>query len=159
MITFVRKVLTMVVFLHPVAIGSDHAGFHLKETVTRYLNGLEKDVKDYGAFSETPVDYPDVAHILARDVDTGIIKRGILLCGTGNGMSMTANKYRNVRAALCWNGEIARFARLHNDANILVLPARHITPEEALHCVDLFFSTEFEGGRHLKRVGKINQNL
>ena len=109
-----------------------------------------------GTYSSDSVDYPDFAHPLAEKISNGENKYGILICGTGNGIGMTANKHANVRAALCWNVDIAALARQHNDANILVLPARFITEEDAFKVVETFFSTEFEGGRHQRRVEKIN---
>jgi len=112
-------------------------------------------VDDKGCYSLDSVDYPDFAHKAADDVDKGIVKRGIVICGSGNGVNMTANKHQHVRSALCWNEEIARLARLHNDANVMALPARFISQEEALKCVHTFLNTGFEGGRHINRINKI----
>ncbi|MFI5163944.1 MAG: ribose 5-phosphate isomerase B [Bacteroidia bacterium] len=139
-----------------IAIGADHAGFSLKEKLKKYL--LEKgiEVKDFGATSEQSVDYPDFAHPVATSVEKKEVDFGILMCGSGNGINMTANKHAGIRAALCWNSEIAKLARQHNDANILTLPARFIEESEAKKCVDVFLATAFEGGRHEGRVKKIN---
>jgi ribose 5-phosphate isomerase B len=136
-------------------ISSDHAVFELKKFLIESLN-QEFTFDDLGPFSEDSVDYPDFAHKEANLIANKTYEKGILICGSGNGIAMTANKHPNVRAALCWNAEIAKLARLHNDANILVLPGRFIDFEEAKQCVKVFFSTEFEGGRHQKRVEKIN---
>ncbi len=138
-----------------VAIGSDHAGFTLKEVLKSYLQQKGFEVQDFGCFSEERADYPDFAHPVADSVEQKSVDYGLLMCGTGNGINMAANKHKGIRAALCWNPEIASMARLHNDANILTLPARCISEEEAKKCVDVFFSTAFEGGRHTDRVKKI----
>lgn len=138
-----------------IAIGSDHAGFELKEKLKKYLTGKEFEIKDFGTYSNQSVDYPDYAHPLAIAVEKKEFNYGILLCGSGNGVSITANKHQGIRCALCWNEEIAKLARLHNDANILALPARFIEEAEAQKCVDIFLSINFEGGRHEKRVKKI----
>ena len=113
------------------------------------------EVKDYGCFSEDSIDYPDYAHPVAEHIENNPRTLGILLCGSGNGISMTANKHQEIRSALCWKKEIAELARQHNDANIITLPARFITTEEAIEMVDTFLNTPFEGGRHANRVGKI----
>lgn len=139
-----------------VAIGSDHAGFALKEKLKSYLKQKGFDVIDFGTYSEERADYPDFAHPVAISVETKEVDFGLIMCGTGNGINMAANKHKGIRAALCWNAEIAELARQHNDANILTLPARCITEEEAKKCVDVFFSTPFEGGRHAERVNKIS---
>jgi ribose 5-phosphate isomerase B len=139
-----------------IAIGCDHAGYQLKEYLKNNLVIHGFEFQDYGTYSEASVDYPDVAHPLARDVQSAVYPSGILICGTGNGMAITANKYTGIRAALCWSEEITRFARLHNNANILVLPARFISCEDALQQVLVFFGTDFEGGRHISRVNKIS---
>jgi len=138
-----------------IAIGSDHAGFQLKETIKEYLNNKGFDVKDFGTYSEERADYPDFAHKVASAVEYNEVERGIVICGSGNGVNMTANRHHGVRSALCWNEEIAKLARQHNDANIIALPARFISEEEAEKCVDVFLSTPFEGGRHTDRVKKI----
>jgi ribose 5-phosphate isomerase B len=140
-----------------IAIGSDHAGFVLKTCIIELLNVHHIDFHDYGTFSEDSVDYPDIVQPLAMGIQNGQYQFGILLCGTGNGMAITANKYRGIRAALCWNPEITLLARQHNDANVLALPARFISENEATEMVLLFLSTLFEGGRHQKRIEKINQ--
>lgn len=139
-----------------VAIGSDHAGFLLKEKLKKYLQEKGFKVIDFGAYSEERADYPDFAHPVAKSVETKEVDFGLIMCGTGNGINMAANKHAGIRAALCWNPEIAALARQHNDANILSLPARCITELEALKCVDAFFNTPFEGGRHTERVNKIS---
>ncbi|MCX7861867.1 MAG: ribose 5-phosphate isomerase B [Bacteroidales bacterium] len=138
-----------------IVIASDHAGYDLKNTIVSYLVQLGYDVDDKGTNSTESVDYPDFAHMVGSDINNGIADKGIVICGSGNGVNMTVNKYPNVRAALCWNKEIAKLARLHNDANILALPARFITKEEAIDCVFEFLTTPFEGGRHINRVKKI----
>jgi ribose 5-phosphate isomerase B len=139
-----------------IAIGSDHAGFILKEKIKAYLNEKGYEVKDFGCYSEERADYPDFAHPVAESVEKKENDLGVLMCGSGNGINMSANKHRSIRAALCWNEEIASLARLHNDANILSLPSRFISEEEAKKCVDTFLTTEFEGGRHSERVKKIS---
>lgn len=139
-----------------IAIGADHGGYTLKQFLIYNLQEAGYTVKDYGTNSEKSVDYPDIAHPLAKDIASGKYKVGILICGSGNGIMMTANKHKNVRAALCWRKEIAELARLHNDANILALPGRFIDFEVALEMVKVFLNTSFEGGRHQKRVDKIN---
>lgn len=138
-----------------ICIASDHAGFDLKEKIKPFLKEKNFEVIDFGTHSTESMDYPDIAHPFAKAIDDGIYKTGIIMCGSGNGVSMVVNKYKKVRCALCWNKEIAEFARLHNDANVLSLPARFITEKDALTIVDLFLNTEFEGGRHQKRVDKI----
>ncbi len=138
-----------------IAIGADHAGFQLKTAVAEHLRSKGHTVQDFGAHSEESVDYPDFAHPVAEAVENGAANFGVLICGSANGISMAANKHRGVRAAVCWNREVAKLARQHNDANILSLPARFISTEEALACADVFMETSFEGGRHGKRVDKI----
>lgn len=149
----------MVDFVMKIAIGSDHAGFAMKEYIKEQMGSHDYEFQDYGTFSQTSVDYPDVAHPLAKDVQSGNYPSGILICGSGNGVAITANKYTGIRAAICWNDEITRLARLHNDANIMVLPARFISPDQALNFFRIFFETRFEGGRHLVRVEKISELL
>ncbi len=139
-----------------ICIGSDHAGYHLKERVKVVLEEMGYGVVDFGTDGESSVDYPDFIHPLASAISRGEYGRGVIICGSGNGVSMTANKYRGIRAALCWNGEIAALARMHNDANILALPARYVIDDEAFGIVEIFLSTPFEGGRHQTRVEKIN---
>lgn len=138
-----------------IPIGADHAGFELKEQLITYLTGKGFEVKDYGCHSTDSIDYPDYAHPVADFIESNAGVKGILICGSGNGINMTANKHQGIRAALCWKNEIAELARQHNDANILVLPARFISEEEGKEMVDTFFSTAFEGGRHQNRVNKI----
>ncbi len=142
-----------------IPIASDHAGFELKEEVKSYLASKGIETKDFGTFSTDSVDYPDFAHQVGAAVNRGDYGRGIVICGSGNGVQMTVNKYPNVRCALCWNEEIAQLARQHNDANILSMPARFIPADVALKIVDIFLSTPFEGGRHQRRVEKINKLL
>jgi ribose 5-phosphate isomerase B len=142
-----------------IAIGCDHAGFVTKEYIKNNLGKSGYTFHDFGTFSEVSMDYPDAAHPLAKAVQSGEYKLGILICGSGNGVAIVANKYTGIRAAICWNQEITRLARLHNDANIIVLPARFISNEEAIEFVLLFLSTEFEGGRHQRRVDKISNIL
>jgi ribose 5-phosphate isomerase B len=139
-----------------ISIGSDHAGFELKKQIIDYLKNKLFIVIDKGCFSEERADYPDFAHHTAESVITKESEFGILMCGSGNGINMTANKHKGIRAALCWTSEIAAMARQHNDANVLVLPARYITISEALKCVDVFLSEKFEGGRHQERIEKID---
>ena len=138
-----------------IVIGCDHAGFELKSKIINHL--LEKgfDVEDMGCYSEDSIDYADYAHPVASKVEENSDVTGILICGSGNGINMTANKHQGVRSALCWTPEISKLAREHNDANILTLPGRFVSEELALEIVDVFFSTEFEGGRHLNRINKI----
>jgi ribose 5-phosphate isomerase B len=138
-----------------IAIGADHAGFKLKTVIADYLRSKGHTVEDFGAFSEQSVDYPDFAHPVANAIEEGKVNYGVLICGSANGISMAANKHKGIRAAVCWNKEVAELARLHNDANIISLPARFISDDEAKACVDVFFATAFEGGRHANRVNKI----
>lgn len=138
-----------------VAIGSDHAGFELKEIIREYLTSNGHTVKDFGCYSEERADYPDHAHPVANGVEKGEFKLGVLICGSGNGINMSANKHQGIRSALCWEPEIAALARQHNNANIVAMPARFISVEKAKQIVDEFFNNEFEGGRHEDRVNKI----
>jgi ribose 5-phosphate isomerase B len=142
-----------------IAIGSDHAGFGMKKYLITHLEQEGYKVKDFGTNSEESVDYPDYIHPLAKEVNDGSIKRGIILCGTANGVAMTANKYGKVRAAIGWTDQVVRLSRQHNDANILALPARLISCEEAMNFVKTFLNTDFEGGRHQARVEKISHTL
>ena len=142
-----------------IAIACDHAGFELKEAVKAFLTENQYIVKDYGTNSPDSVDYPDMVHPLGRDIHDGVFKRGIVICGTGNGVQKTVNKYPNVRCALCWIPEIAKLARQHNNANILSMPARFIDKDTAIEIVKEYLNTDFEGGRHERRVEKINQTL
>jgi ribose 5-phosphate isomerase B len=139
-----------------IAIGSDHAGFEMKQHLLEKLRAQLREVKDFGTFSEESVDYPDFAHPVAQAVADGEFNVGILLCGSGQGVTMSANKHANIRAALCWTPEIAELSRRHNDANILCIPARFIDNKTAVEMVAAFFNHEFEGGRHQRRVGKID---
>jgi len=136
-------------------IACDHAGYSLKEKLKKELEIEGYSLKDYGTYSEESSDYPDFAHPLATAVENKEHELGITLCGSGNGINMTANKHQGIRAALCWNVEISELARLHNDANICSVPARYVDYELAKKIIDTFLNTEFEGGRHLRRVNKI----
>ena len=138
-----------------IAICSDHAGFELKSIIEGYLEADNKPFKDFGSYSAESCDYPDFAHPCAKAVESGECYPGIAMCGSGNGIAMTLNKHQGIRAALCWTPELARLARQHNDANVLVLPARFINPVDALAIVDAFLETPFEGGRHQRRIDKI----
>lgn len=139
-----------------IPIGADHAGFNLKQFLINYLEEKGHEVKDHGCFSEDSIDYPDFGHPVAEMVENNPGMLGILICGSGNGINMTANKHQGIRSALCWKKEIAELARQHNDANIIALPARFVTKEEAVEMVEAFLNTPFEGGRHQKRVDKIS---
>ncbi len=138
-----------------IGIAADHAGFELKEYLKPYLEQKGYKIKDYGTNSSESMDYPDVAHPLAKGIESHDVDFGIAICGSGNGISITLNKHQGVRAALCWNPELAQLAKQHNDANILSLPARFITHDQAITIVEAYLSAEFEGGRHLRRVEKI----
>lgn len=134
---------------------SDHAGYSMKCFIEGYLESHGVDITDFGTDSEASCDYPDFAHPCAEAVEEGSVYPGIAMCGSGNGIAMTMNKHQGIRAALCWTTELARLARAHNDANVLVLPARFISEETAAAIVDVFLSTSFEGGRHRRRIEKI----
>jgi ribose 5-phosphate isomerase B len=138
-----------------IPIGADHAGFELKEKVKIFLKEKGIEVKDFGCHSTDSIDYPDFGHPVAEMVENNAGMKGILICGSGNGINMTANKHQGIRSALCWKTEIAELARLHNDANIIALPARFISEEEAFEMIDVFLNTSFEGGRHQNRINKI----
>ncbi len=138
-----------------IAIASDHAGYFLKELIKGFLRKNYYEVTDYGTDSEERADYADHVHPLARAIEEGKHEKGVIICGSGNGVSITANKHQGIRAALSWTQETARLARAHNDANVLALPARFIDEETAMECVLLFLNTPFEGGRHVERVQKI----
>lgn len=142
-----------------IAIVSDHAGFFLKEKLLNFIIREGYDVKDFGCSSSEPVDYPDFAHPMANAVSAGDYELGISICGTGNGINMVVNKHPGVRGALCWNEEIGRLARAHNDANICALPGRFISESEAYLIVKTFLNTSFEGGRHKKRIDKISLKM
>ena len=146
-----------VVTAERIPIGADHAGFEMKEQLKVVLTDLGYEVEDVGTHSAASVDYPDYAHPVAREVETGKARRGVLLCGTGLGMAYAANRHPHVRAAVAWNTEVAAFSRLHNDANILVLPARCITDAEGVDILKTWLDTPFEGGRHERRVEKIER--
>lgn len=137
------------------AAGSDHAGFAVKESVVKMLKESGYEVKDYGTFSSDSVDYPDFAHAVAGAIGSGEAEFGILVCGSANGVAITANKHQHIRAAIAWRNDVAALARQHNNANIICIPARFVTEEEAKQFVQTFLSSSFEGGRHQKRVEKI----
>jgi len=136
-------------------LGSDHAGFAYKEAIKLHLEKAGHQVTDCGTFTEASCDYPDYAHAVAASVEKGETEKGVLICGSANGVCITANKHAGIRAALCWEKEIASLARAHNDANVVCLPARFISLESANEITDIFMSTPFEGGRHANRVNKI----
>ncbi|WP_339736798.1 ribose 5-phosphate isomerase B [uncultured Sunxiuqinia sp.] len=138
-----------------IALASDHAGYEKKQVIVDFLKEQGIEFKDFGAYSAESSDYPDYAHPMAKAVEDGDFELGISLCGSGNGISMTSNKHQEIRSAICWKPEIAALARLHNDANICALPARFVTDEEAIMIVKTFLSTDFEGGRHLRRINKM----
>lgn len=138
-----------------IALGCDHAGFEYKELIRKYLEEKDYTVKDFGTYSTDSVDYPDFVHPLATAVEKSEYTFGILICGSANGVAITANKHAGVRAAICWKKDITALARQHNDANVICLPARFISKEDALQFVDTFMNTPFEGGRHANRVNKI----
>ena len=138
-----------------IGMAADHAGYELKEALKPLLNEMGYEVKDFGTHSTESMDYPDVAHPLAEAVEKGEVCCGVAMCGSANGITMSLNKHQGVRAAICWNPELASLARQHNDANILSLPARFISVDEAKEIVKAYFAAEFEGGRHQRRVEKI----
>ena len=138
-----------------IAIGSDHAGFGYKEAIKDHLTNNGFTVTDLGTFTEASCDYPDYAHAVANAVEQGVCEKGVLICGSANGVAITANKHAGIRAAICWEKEIAILARAHNDANIICIPSRFVSTDVAFEMTDAFFSTEFEGGRHATRVSKI----
>jgi len=140
-----------------IAIGSDHAGFECKESIKTALKTANEGfaLVDVGTHSADSVDYPDFAHQVAAQVESGEVEMGVVICGSGNGVCITANKHKGIRAALCWSVEIAALARQHNDANVLCIPARFVSHETALQMVETFMNTAFEGGRHQKRIEKI----
>jgi ribose 5-phosphate isomerase B len=139
----------------PVAIGADHAGYDYKEDLISYLEAKEIPFNDYGTHSAESVDYPDFAHPVAKAVETGCASFGILVCGTANGVAITANKHAGIRAAVCWGEELAKLAREHNNANVICIPARFVREGDAEKMVEIFVRTAFEGGRHARRVEKI----
>lgn len=138
-----------------IGLASDHAGFELKQYVKKYLEENGIAYKDYGTYTTDSCDYPDFAHALARGIETCEVEKGIAICGSGEGISMTLNKHQRIRAALVWIPEIAHMTRLHNDANVLVMPGRYIDEATAHDIMEEFFHTEFEGGRHVRRIEKI----
>lgn len=138
-----------------IAIGNDHAGPEYKKAIVAHLQSLGHEVINHGTDTVDSVDYPDFAHPVADDVESGRVDLGIVICGSGNGIAMTVNKHQGIRAALCWNKEIAALARQHNDANILSIPARYTAIPQVIEMVDTFLNTPFEGGRHQNRVNKI----
>jgi len=142
-----------------IAIVSDHAGFFLKEKILKFIIREGYDVKDFGCSSSEPVDYPDFGHPLANAISAGEYELGISICGTGNGINMVVNKHPGIRGALCWNEEISRLARAHNDANICALPGRFISESEAYLIVKTFLNTSFDGGRHKGRIDKISLKM
>lgn len=139
----------------PLAIGCDHAGYDLKEALKQTLSAAGWQLEDKGTFSKDSVDYPDFAHPVAEMVASGAASAGILICGSAIGVSITANRHKGVRAAVCWNEEVAALCRQHNNANVLCLPARFISNQQAEQFVNIFLSTQFEGGRHERRVEKM----
>lgn len=138
-----------------IGIACDHAGYQMKEFLVGYLSSKGYEVVDFGTHSEESIDYPDFGHALAEAIETGEMEQGVGLCGSGEGMAMTLNKHQGIRAGLCWCEEIAGLIRQHNNANVVVLPARFISNDEAMAIVGKFLSTDFEGGRHIRRVEKI----
>jgi len=138
-----------------IALASDHAGYNLKQAVIRFLTDNGAQVQDFGCYSTDSCDYPDFAHPCAAAVENGEYDYGVVICSTGNGICMTANKHQHIRAALCWETRLAELARQHNNANILGLPANFVAEDKALDIVRTFFSTDFEGGRHQRRIDKI----
>lgn len=138
-----------------VGIACDHAGYELKEILKKYISDKGIEVEDFGTYSSDSVDYADFAHPLAYSVEEGKNELGFTICGSGNGINITSNKHQQIRSALCWIPEISMLARLHNDANICSLPGRFVSVEDAKEIVDLFLTTEFEGGRHINRINKI----
>lgn len=138
-----------------VAIGCDHAGYEYRAQIISFLNKRDTHILDKGTDSSDSVDYPDFVHPVADAVEAGLADLGIVICGSGNGAAMTANKHQNIRAALCWNTELASLARLHNNANVISIPARFVSIEEAIAMVETFLDTDFEGGRHARRVDKM----
>jgi ribose 5-phosphate isomerase B len=142
--------------LPKISIGSDHAGFELKGQVIKFLEGLKYQVKDFGCYSAESMDYPDVAHPVAESVAENKDTLGVLICGSGNGVCITANKHKGVRASLCWLPELGSLARQHNNANIICLPARFVDKETAFEILSSYLNATFEGGRHQNRVNKID---
>lgn len=142
-------------FLKPIAIGADHAGYEYKTMIVEMLQARGLQINDMGTHSKDSVDYPDFAHPVSAAVESGAAACGILICGTANGVAITANKHQKVRAAICWTDSVAMLVRQHNDANIICIPARFVSPPAAEEMVNIFLSTAFEGGRHQERVAKM----
>ena len=153
-ITFLNVIL-LKFFRMKIAIGNDHAGTTYKFKIVEFLRNKNIDVTNFGTDDDQSMDYPDTIHPVAEAVESGNANLGIIICGSGNGAAMTANHHQKIRAALCWNNELVSLARQHNDANILSIPARFVSEEDALQFVKTFINTEFEGGRHQKRIDKI----
>ena len=147
--------IIILINLNKIFISSDHAGFRLKEIIKKYLSKRKMSCQDLGPVNDDRVDYPDYAHSVAKKVKMNKNNRGILICGTGTGMNIVANKYKNIRAAQCFNLKSTKLSRLHNDANIITLGSRLLNKKLALNCVNTFLNTKFEGGRHSKRIKKI----
>ena len=147
--------ITTLINLNKIFISSDHAGFKLKQSIIKYLSNNNMNYQDLGPHNKSRVDYPDYAHKVAKKVKINKNNMGILICGSGTGMNIVANKYKNIRAAQCFNLKSTKISRLHNDANIITLGSRLLTKKNALNCVGVFLKTKFEGGRHKKRVKKI----
>lgn len=146
---------TIIDELKPVGLASDHAGYEAKQIVINYLQGKGIPYKDFGTYSTESSDYADFAHPMAKAVEKGACYPGIAICGTGNGINMTMNKHQGIRSALCWNSEITRLTRTHNDANVLTLPGRYLSEQEIVDMLEIFLNTPFEGGRHEARINKI----
>ena len=146
---------TIINALQPVGLASDHAGYEAKQIVMNYLQGKGIPFKDFGTYSTGSSDYADFAHPMAEAVEKGECYPGIAICGTGNGINMTMNKHQGIRSALCWNSEITRLTRTHNDANVLTLPGRYLSEKEIVEMLEIFLNTPFEGGRHEDRIKKI----
>ncbi|MCD6354927.1 MAG: RpiB/LacA/LacB family sugar-phosphate isomerase [Prolixibacteraceae bacterium] len=138
-----------------IAVACDHAGFSKKQVILNYFQEKGIEYKDLGCYSDESCDYPDFGHLIGEAIDLGEYENGVTFCGSGQGISITANKHQNVRSALCWKPEIAALAKQHNNANICALPARFVTDEEAIAIIEAYFNAEFEGGRHARRVAKI----
>ncbi|MEG0162831.1 MAG: RpiB/LacA/LacB family sugar-phosphate isomerase [Mucinivorans sp.] len=141
--------------METIGLAADHGGYEMKEFVAGYLMGLGYGIKDYGCHSTASVDYPDFAHSLARGIEAGEVARAFAFCGSANGISMSLNRHSGIRAALCWKPEIATLARAHNDANVCSIPGRFVSQTEAAAIVDAYLAAQFEGGRHVARVQKI----
>lgn len=141
--------------MEKIAVASDHAGFAFKNIVSEYLRSKGFEIEDFGCFQEESCDYADFAHPLAYAIEKGEADKGVVFCGSGNGINMTVNKHQGIRSAICWNKELASLARHHNDANVCSIPARFISKEEAIEIVDTFMKETFDGGRHLNRIKKI----